>query len=136
MDERIMSARRESGFTLGEVVTALFVVGMGILALAPLFVQGAQVTASSDDLSAVSAAAVERLEVLRATGFNSLTAGGSLTSNTTGFFDTSDPEVIVRWTITNNAAPPTLRTITVRALSTESPMGQPKSVELTVMRTR
>ena len=132
-----MSAhRREKGFTLAEVLSALFVVGMGILALGPLFVQGAQVTASSDTMSATSAAAVERLELLRATGFNTLAAGGSLTSNTTGFFDASDPEVTVRWTVANNATPPTLKTLTVRAISNTSPMGQAKVCELTSRRTR
>ncbi len=137
MDERLMSARRsEKGFTLAEVSTALFIVGMGIMALAPLFVQGAQVTASSRDMSAVSAAAVERLEELREIGFNSLTAGGSITSNVTGYFDTTDPDVTVRWAITDNASPVTLKTVSVRAISRHSPMGQAKQYDLTTVRSR
>ena len=131
-----MRQKRSPGFTLPEVSIALFVVGVGLLALAPLFIQGARVTASSMDMSISAAAAVERLELLRATGFNSLTAGGSVTSNVTGFFDTSNPDVTVRWTITDNASPATLKTIAVRAIATDSPMGLPKQTDLVTVRAR
>ncbi|MGH9868539.1 MAG: type IV pilus modification PilV family protein [Candidatus Polarisedimenticolia bacterium] len=128
--------RRESGFTLAEVVTALFVVGVGILAVAPLFYQGSRITASSDDMSATSAAAVERLELLRATPFTSLAAGGSLTTDTTGFFNNSDPDVLVRWTVTNDVSPPKVKTIVVRAIATRTSIGLTKECQLATKRTR
>jgi len=131
-----MRQKRSSGFTLPEVNIALFIVGIGLLALAPLFIQGAKVTASSMDMSIAAAAAVERLELLRATGFNSLPAGGSVTSNVTGFFDSSNPDVTVRWSITDNASPATLKTIAVRATATGSPMGLPKRADLVTVRSR
>lgn len=131
-----MRQKRSSGFTLPEVNIALFIVGIGLLALAPLFIQGARVTSTSIDMSIAAAAAVERLELLRATGFNSLVAGGSVTSNVTGFFDTSNPNVTVRWSIVDNASPATLKTIAVRATATGSALGLPKRADLVTVRSR
>lgn len=124
----------ERGFSLLEVVVALFLLGFGLLAVVPMFVLGARVAAASADLGTVDAGAVHRLETLRATGFASLAAGGSLASNTAGFFDASDPGVTVRWTIANNATPATMKTITVRAIATRKVIGQQKEITLTTRR--
>jgi prepilin-type N-terminal cleavage/methylation domain-containing protein len=125
---------RESGFSLVEVLIALFLLAIGLLAVAPLYAYGVRMAAASGDLGTVDARAVNRMEVLRATGFGSLAAGGSLTSNAAGFFDTSDPDVIVRWTIADNATPATLKTITVRAQATRRAAGLQKEITLTTRR--
>ena len=131
-----MRNRRTEGFTLAEVVLSLFLVGIGVAAVAPLFVQGAWMTATSDALGSASAAGIQRLELLRGRAFNTLSAGGSLTSNVAGFSDASNPKVIVRWTIQDNAAPATVKTITVRATAIRQVKGPQKRFEATTLRTR
>lgn len=131
-----MRNRRAAGFTLAEVVLSLFLVGIGVAAVAPLFVQGAWMTATSDAMGSASAAGIQRMELLRSTAFNTLVAGGSLTSNVTGFFDTSNPRVIIRWTIQDNASPATVKTITVRAIATRRVTGPQKRFEVTELRGR
>jgi prepilin-type N-terminal cleavage/methylation domain-containing protein len=124
------------GFSLIEVLVALFLLQLAILALAPLFIFASQATASSGDMGAVGAVAVEQMELLRQTDFDLLAAGGSLTSDVTGFSDTTDPDVILRWEITDDATPPTLKTIEVRAISTQAVLGLPKEITLTNMVTQ
>ena len=125
---------REAGFTLVEVLVALFLLAIGLLAVAPMFVYATRVAAASADLGTVDARAVHRLEVLRATDFSALVGGGSLTANTAGYFDASDPDVTVRWTIVNNAVPATLKTITVRAIATRRAIGLQKEITLSTRR--
>jgi Tfp pilus assembly protein PilV len=131
-----MRTRRTAGFTLAEVVLSLFLVGIGVAAVAPLFVQGAWMTATSDALGSASAAGIQRMELLRSRAFNTLAAGGSLTSNVTGYSDASNPKVTVRWTIQDNATPATLKTITVRAIATRKVKGPQKRFEVTTLRGR
>lgn len=126
--------RSGAGFSLVEVLLALVLLQIGLLAVAPLFIYATQASASGADMGTVGAAAVERMEVLRATEFDTLTAGGSLTANQTGFFDTSDPDFTVRWEIVDDATPPTQKTIRVRALANRQVVGLPKEVTLVSLR--
>jgi prepilin-type N-terminal cleavage/methylation domain-containing protein len=128
--------RTQSGFSLVEVLVAVVLLAFGLLAVAPLFVFATRETAASADYGTAGALAVRRMEMLRTVDFNSLAAGGSLTSNTAGFFDTSDPRSTVRWTVANNATPTTVKTIVVRAISMRQPEGPAKVVELTYRRVR
>ena len=88
------------------------------------------------DLGAVGAAAVDRMEVLRASDFYSLPAGGSLTSNLTGYSDITSSRYTVRWQIVDNASPPTEKTISVRVIATRQAIGLAKEVTLTSLRAR
>lgn len=124
----------EKGFTLVETLVALFLLAIGLLGVAPLFVVGARSAAASADMGTVTARATERLEVLRATGFASLPAGGSLTTNVSGYCDTSRPDVTVRWTVANNATPATLKTVVVRAVATRQVMGLQKETTVSTKR--
>jgi prepilin-type N-terminal cleavage/methylation domain-containing protein len=126
----------QSGFSLVEVLVALVLLSFGLLAVAPLFVFATRETAASADYGTAGALAVRRMEMLRTVDFNSLTAGGNLTSNATGFFDTGDSRSTVRWTVTNNATPTTIKTIVVRAISMRQPEGPAKVVELTYRRVK
>lgn len=130
------ASRDDSGFSLIEVLVALLLLAFGMLAVAPLFVYATRVSASSADVGTAGALAVRRMELLRATGFNSLTAGGSLTSNSTGYFDASNVRTVVRWTVSDNATPATVKTITVLAIANRQPQGQAKLVAVTSRRTR
>ena len=125
---------RENGFTLVEVIMALFLIGIGVLAAAPMFMYAMQSNATGADLGSVGAIAVERMELLRAAPYVGLTAGGDLSANVNGYFDTANPDYTVRWTVTNNVNPPKSKTITVRAVAVRQVVGLRKDVVLTTMR--
>ena len=129
------NARRTAGgFTLVEVLVAMFLIGIGVLAAAPMFMYAMQGNAVGGDFGSVGAVAVERMELLRSTNYASLTAGGSLTANVTNYFDLSNPEVTQRWSITDNTSPVGTKTITVRVIANRQVVGERKDVTLTMIR--
>jgi prepilin-type N-terminal cleavage/methylation domain-containing protein len=123
-----------AGFSLVEVLIALFLIGIGVLAAAPMFIYAMQGNAVGGDFGTVGAVGVERMEVLRASDYASLVAGGSLTANVTNYFDDTDPEVTVRWSITDNVTPVGTKTITVRVIANRQVVGQRKEITLTTIR--
>lgn len=128
--------RRDGGFTLVEVLLAMALMFVGMLAAAPLFVFAMKETAAGADLGTVGAAAVDRMELLRANDFYSLAAGGSLTSDVSGYSDTSHAQYTVRWLIADNATPATMKTISVRAVASRQSIGLAKEVTLVSLRGR
>lgn len=124
------------GFSLVEVLLALALLFVGVVAAAPMFIFAMKETAAGADLGSVGAAAVDRMELLRASDFYSLPAGGSLTSNASGYSDTSSPKVTVRWQIVDNASPATMKTVSVRAIAARQAIGLAKEVTLTSLRAR
>jgi prepilin-type N-terminal cleavage/methylation domain-containing protein len=132
------AARRpESGFTLIEVVLALFLIAIGLLAAAPMFIYGSKVRAASGDIGILGSAAVMKLESFRRSSFTSLAAGGNLSANVAGYFDASDPAVTLRWTISDDASPARKKTITLAAITTRvTSMGGRKSLTLQTLRAR
>jgi len=122
------------GFTLVEVMLALFLIGIGVLAAAPMFIYAMQGSAVGADFGWVGAVGVERMELLRAEDYSNLPAGGSLTANAAGYFDTSTPGVTVRWTITDNTTPARTKTITVLVAADRQVVGDRKNVTLTTIR--
>jgi hypothetical protein len=123
------------GFTLIEVVLALFFIAIGVIATAPLFVFASRQNASGKELGTVGAAAVRRMELLRGLDYLALAPGGSLTGDVSGYFDASDPEVRVRWTIAANPNPPAgTKLLTVRAVANGPALGAPKDVTLVTLR--
>lgn len=109
---------------------------MALLTVAPMFVYGMRKSAASADFGKVGAAAVNQLERLRAASYPSLTAGGSLTTSLTAYNDGADPDVTVRWTIADDATPPTVKTITVVAIAKRAVSGPPKRVQFSTKRSR
>lgn len=128
--------RRDGGFSLVEVLLAMALMFVGMMAAAPLFVFAMKETAAGADLGTVGAAAVDRMEDLRANDFYSLAAGGSLSSNVSGYSDTSNPQYTVRWVIADNATPATMKTISVRAVASRQAIGLAKEVTLVSLRGR
>jgi len=118
------------------VLVALFLIGLGVLAAAPMFVYAMQGNAAGADFGSVGAIAVERMELLRSLDFGALPAGGSLTSSVNGYSDLTDPEYIVRWSITDNGTPPATKVVTVRAIAVRQVVGQRKEITLTTLRGR
>jgi prepilin-type N-terminal cleavage/methylation domain-containing protein len=124
------------GFSLVEVLVALFLIGIGVLAAAPMFIYAMQGNATGADFGAVGAVSVERMEQLRSQTWASLPAGGSLTVSQNGYSDLTDEDFILRWRITDNATPPTVKTITVRAIAVRQVVGERKEITLTTLRGR
>jgi prepilin-type N-terminal cleavage/methylation domain-containing protein len=131
-------ARSNSGFTLAEVLIAMGLLAFGVMAAAPMFIQAMHGNASGAAIGSVAAAAEWRFEQLRATPFNFLVSGGSITANVTGYFDDSAPDVVVRWVVANNVATVNTRRILVRAeyVSLSDSRGPAGDVTLVTLRGR
>lgn len=128
--------RTERGFTLIEVVLALFLMGVGLMYAAPMFITAVRENASGADIGSVGAIAVDRMEQLRSADFYGLATGGNLTTAVTSFSDTTNPEFTTYWLIAGNGSPATLKTISVRVVAARQVMGLAKEVTLTTERTR
>jgi prepilin-type N-terminal cleavage/methylation domain-containing protein len=133
---RVAVVEGARGFTLVEVLLALFLMGLTLMAAAPMFIHAMKETAAGADLGWVGALAVQRMELLRAIDFYGLTAGGGLSTNISGYSDTSDPDFTVRWQIVDNASPATLKTVSVRVIATRTAIGRQKETTLTTVRAR
>ena len=130
------TTRGSRGFSLVEVLLALSLLFVGIVAAAPMFIFAMKETAAGADMGSVGAAAVDRMELMRASDFYTLAAGGSLSSDVSGFSDTSNSRYTVRWSIVDNASPATIKTISVRAIAVRQAMGNAKEVTLSALRAR
>jgi prepilin-type N-terminal cleavage/methylation domain-containing protein len=118
------------GFSLVEILIAILLLGLSLIAVVPLFLQATRSNASAAEIGTLGALASQRMELLRQIPFGNLTAGGSLTTNQTGYFDGSDPDFILRWRITDDATPPTIKTIDVRIVALRAPIGLPKEITM------
>jgi type IV pilus assembly protein PilV len=113
-----MKAVQQDGFTLVEVVLALFLIGIAVLAAAPMFIYAVQSNSVGADLSSAGALAVERMELLRLTAYGDLVDGGGLDTNVPGYSDTSIEGFDIRWQVTSGGGPGTTKTIIVRTVAT------------------
>ena len=124
-----------TGFTLIEVVLALAIMAVGLIATAPLFVLASRQNAGGGDMGKVGALAVERTEQLRGMNFFSLQNGGSLDANVAGFSDTLDPDFDVRWVVADSPNPPAgMKIIVVRSVATRRVIGKAKEATMTTLR--
>lgn len=126
----------ENGTSLLEVLVALLLIVMGALSVAPMFISSAKANASGADISSLTSIATARMESFRATAFQDLVAGGSLTSNLAGYSDTTVPGVVLRWVIVDGGGPSDTKTIRLIATVVTQLAGRPKSVELTTLRAK
>ena len=128
-------AQREAGMTLVEVLVALVLLSFGVLGVAPIFVVALTSNAASADFGWTGAYAVERAEQLRAQSYNSLTVGGSLTSDSAGYFDYPEPGIVVRWQVTDNGSVVSgTKVVTVRALALRAMQGPSREITLSTIR--
>ena len=128
--------RGERGSSLLEVVVALMLIAMGALSVAPLFVSSMDANSAAGDIGSLSSAATARMEALRSEDFYDLVAGGSLTTDVSGYSDASDPDFVVRWQVVDGGGPAGSKTLRVGALALHAAAGQPKYVELALLRSR
>jgi prepilin-type N-terminal cleavage/methylation domain-containing protein len=131
---------RQRGFSLIEVLVAMFLMTASLLYLAQLMLVSMHWVNISNDETKLNAAVNDRLEQLKNMNYDSLgspcldssTTCGDLTSNFTdtsvtpnvNYFDDSDPnsDYIVRWTIktideSGNPLPANTKRLTLRAIS-------------------
>ena len=140
MEGVLKTMTSQRGFTLLEILIAVSLLAIVILAVAPMFLLAAERSAAGADMGLVGALAVENMESLRAAPMGSLVAGGSLVSDTsvgaTPYFDASEPGYIVRWQVIDNATPVGGKRLTLRALALRQVSGLPKEVTLSSLRVR
>ena len=131
-----MRASPQAGFSLLETLVALFLTGLAVLAAAPMFIHASHAQDAAADMGEIGALAVDRMERLRTVAFRDLTAGGSLSTNLSGFNDNSNPDYYVRWIVQDVGSPATSKVVTVAALARVSRPGPRRQVELTVVRSK
>jgi prepilin-type N-terminal cleavage/methylation domain-containing protein len=135
-----LTVKRIGGFTLLEVLIAVILMAVVVLAVAPMFLMATARTAAGADFGRVGSMAVERMELLRAASYDGMSAGGSLVADATvggtPYFDASMPDFVVRWQVTDNATPDGGKRLAVRVLSLRQVSGVPKEVTLTALRVR
>jgi Tfp pilus assembly protein PilV len=124
------------GASLIEVLVALMLIAISLLAVAPMFVSSMRQDAAGADLGLVGASTNARMELLRTMPFHALDPGGSLTANVAGYFDESNADVTVRWEIVAAGGPTGTKTIRVVGIATREVLGQAKSTEMTTIRVR
>lgn len=93
--------KRAAGFSLLECVIAIVIVAVGLLAVAALSavaIQGENFAFSSTQATILASGKVEELKV------GTLTNGGSLTTNATGYSDTPNIYFFRRWQIADGPA--------------------------------
>jgi len=109
--------------------------GFGTMAAAPLFVMALKNNAASADFGWAGAHAVERMELLRGEDYDALSIGGSLTSDSSGYFDHPGPGIVVRWQVEDNSdAVDGTKVVTVRALALRELRGPSREVTLSTIR--
>jgi len=128
------SKNKSAGFSLVEVIVALFLMGLGVLAAAPMFMYAMQGNAAGADIGSAGAIAVDRLEQIRSQDYAALTAGGSLAVNTGGFSDTSDPQFTIRWVIVDDSPIANTKAISVRVIPAGTIPGASRVVTLSTVR--
>jgi hypothetical protein len=135
-DGFVMRRGDQRGSSLVEVLGAMFLISVALLAASPMFILATKQDAVGGNMGRVGARATARLELLRATPYSDLEPGGSLASNVSGYFDASDPDATVRWEIIDGGGPTGTLTIAVRAVATHATIGRPSSVDLRTLRVR
>lgn len=117
-----------------ESIIALFLLTLVLLSSAQMIGYGVKVHQVSVEIVGASALAEDQMENLRNTDYAALAAGGSVASDTAGFFDTPDVDLdgIVdytrRWQVVDNG---TNKVITVRVIVPRTTMGAAKEATVT-----
>jgi Tfp pilus assembly protein PilV len=134
MDGTIRKNPSEAGFTLIETLTAIVILVFGLVAVTNLLIVAGTSNQVANVATATTAAARERLEILKATPFDQLSTGGSLDADVTSFFEAAQSggpipgigTIRTRWSIEVAGGDNQLRFIQVRSEST-SPLLRSRS---------
>jgi Tfp pilus assembly protein PilW len=105
--------KSEKGATLVDSVIAMVVSLIGIVAVYSLVIVSLQTQAISKDLASANSFARAKVEELKN---RTRTAGGDLTTNAVGYFDTPSPDYTRRWQIADDTIGS--QTVSVRVIPT------------------
>jgi prepilin-type N-terminal cleavage/methylation domain-containing protein len=136
--------KAEAGFTLVEVLTSIVILSFGLIAVTNLFLVAGNSNLAANAGTAAAAIASEQMETLKATRYDLLAAGGSLTSNAAGYFRDSSNDarlripgagsIRVRWTIADVPGNAQLKHVVVRAEAETGFLGARTRAEFTTFR--
>jgi prepilin-type N-terminal cleavage/methylation domain-containing protein len=119
------SLGNENGFTMIEILIAISIFAIGMLAVASMQVSGIHGNATANALTGAAAWAADRLETLLVRPYDHIDldpAGSPYSGGTQGRYTIS-------WSVTENDVMPNTKTITVNV--SYSDRGKPKNVSLT-----
>jgi prepilin-type N-terminal cleavage/methylation domain-containing protein len=126
-------ASREAGFTLVEVIVAVLVLTIGLVAMAELLAVSIRLHQLSRNTEVATQLAQGKFEELMKLNFTTAPAvqpGGSLTNNVANHFDAPVNTFTRRWLVQAGPAARTLR-VTVRVVPAQTDLRMLKPVELT-----
>ena len=130
--------RTDAGFTLVEALVAIVILVFGLIAITNLMLVSASSNSVANQSTAATTVATQTLEDLKMRAFADplLTAGGSVTSDVTGFNSNTSIEGVgtihTRWSIVN--VDPTTKFITVRSEGTGALARSRSRAEFTTFR--
>lgn len=126
-----------AGFSLIEVMVALFMAALVFLMLAQMIGIGVEANRAATDTTRTGALAGDRLEELSRMEYDDLVAGGNVNANVAGFFDNIDVDAdgvndyLRRWEITDMG--PAMR-IRVRVIALLDVIGPAKEANYVTLR--
>ena len=103
----------DKGLTLIECLVAMVVTMIGLLAVFQLVALSVNIENFSYRSIEANNLAINKIEELKV---GSLTNGGSLTSSISGYSDTTRPDYIVRWQISDGSAGVSTKYVTVQII--------------------
>ncbi len=111
----MLKEKKTKGFTLIECVIALVIGMIGFTGVFSLLAVCVRTEITSNEMATANALARAKIEDLKN---STRTVGGSLTSNTTNYFDTPNTNYVRRWQITTDSMG--TQTVTVALIPTQT----------------
>ncbi len=126
-----------AGFSLVEILVALFMAGLVFLMMAQMIGVGVEANRAASDTTKTGALAGDRMEELTQTAYVDLVPGGDLNSDVGGFFENLDLDAdgvndyVSRWEITDMGAEMRIR---VRVIALLDVIGPPKEANYVTLK--
>ena len=98
--------RDQHGFLLAELLVALGLLAIALLAMTPLFVVAGRQNAAAGDMTFTATMAQEKAESLKSTAYASLAAGSDVVTQRKATYDRA-------WTVATDSPHPGMKTVTV-----------------------
>ena len=130
-------ARIEAGFSLIEVLVALFMAGLVFLMMAQLLGVGVEASRAASDTTKAAALASDRMEELTQSAYEDLVAGGDINADVGGFSEILDTDAdgvddyVRRWEITDLGSSMRIR---VRVIALLDVIGPPKEATFVTLK--
>ncbi len=130
-------ARLEAGFSLIEVLVAVFMAGLVFLMMAQLLGVGVEASRAASDTTKAAALASDRMEELTQSAYEDLVAGGDINADVGGFSEILDTDAdgvddyVRRWEITDLGSSMRIR---VRVIALLDVIGPPKEATFVTLK--